>query len=520
MSRRTSLALITAAAIAAIALWCWWVGFDNPQIIPRPHVAAWDTLSLSLGLNGVDVAPGAAATAHSPLIWAAGALQSVLGHSWGTLCAVQILLLILLVLASAVLAWQLGGPGAGAAAAWAAALAPASVGCAVNLDDLLCIQALITLSLALIALAGRARLWWLGLLSALPMLLLLRCSLVFSNAVLALASFCCGASALIWLLHTRAKDPQSSGKRGAIAALIGAACALLLGPVLIPGLQIHYLFGQAQGEQYPGLLENPLGALAPAVVWAWFQVGLPIALVAVVSAAALLAKRQWRTALVALAWLGVPLLLLSLMTKRRDNYLISMLPATYVLVGLGIGLLGRRAQFAGLAALIAAAGGLWAWQVSPQGQGAASINPWDGLEDPSVQYLLDPRANSDNYSTVARQLAQESSARGLRLLFVRIDLADGLYALHAWRAHPDVLPLDLIRGPDWDAAPGVAIWTGDQYADSLALALGQFTVEATARDALIDQAALGRLLRLSAAADDYNPLTSAGGWTLFVPEDK
>jgi hypothetical protein len=449
-----------AAALAALALWAWWILQDLPMIVGRPHQLAWDIISFSRQLSGEATAGPNVSNLGNPLVrlgvWF---FRHCGGHYWSMVLP-QAPFLLMLVVSSGLLAWRLGGRSAGAIAPWITVFAPMTVGLAINLDDLTPLQAMMTTALAALAWSDVRKRQFVGLLAVPCAAFGGKAALWFSTGLFFLSIFAVAAGSLVlwqwgrWLSRRRlvadamGRPPGwfSSPWPATLCALLAvAACLSFYWP-----LPSWYLTREVSRPDLARLSwRNDLSVLLLGLVtWFRFHAGPTLGAITLAGLAIAL-RRRVSSIFPLMGWTFLPAILIAFLTKRHDFYLVTAVPGTYVLAAVGLGSLKniryRRAAVALAVALLANAWlGVMA-KGAPNPTGRFS-QMFEGHISP---YLFSPYDfPRDGFDVVAGQyLAEKCGPRDLTVVIARVGQVRAPSAFYAWYADPKLRILDFNPPP-------------------------------------------------------------------------
>lgn len=297
----------------------------------------------------------------NPLVRIGAFLARRFGASQSSMLAGQASLLILLLLAVAALAWRAGGPLAGALAAWLALFAPATLGAALEFNDLLALQAGLTAALACLVWIRRPAEWRLTIPAALLAAIPSAVRVTASTGLLSVLIYGLASAAILAPLVRRFRHDGAG--RSAWYPLWGWLAGLALLVFLLRPWQAALQAAYYQNEM---IRPGTQGAFTPAAIllaypsiWALLHVGPLIALLCLAAIARSAFRRRLQQLAPLLIWLFGPMLALGLVTKRNEYYLLAVAPATYVIAA--VGLTDRRGAWRWLAAVVALtlAAGSW-----------------------------------------------------------------------------------------------------------------------------------------------------------------
>jgi hypothetical protein len=434
--------LIVLAAAATVAGWGWIVSHNRPETHQVPHFIMWDIVADALIAKGEPVFPGPSRGVReldeSLILQGSAWLIRNLDESYPAMSAIQIPFLLMLVLSVGLFAWRFGGPVAGAVAALSAALGHATVGNAIRVDDLLAIQALCAAAMALFAWSTSPRFGWLGLFACVPLALAPACTVLFSNGLQVLGIVGIGWFAvLVWRLRRKESTWPWLYLAG-LSAVVGWFGAQFDN---IPFF-MRYIFAEVGGNTHSvPLSQNPLGLLAYPGGWWSVQAGAELAACCLVAVVVLIWAKKIPDALPALLWFLIPLILLSILPKRHDNYLLGAVPAAYALIGLGVASLKRYRWLAGVAVVLL---GLFSWvETAATDRGLINaVNPFGGFQDHAIQYLITPVREANEIENAARFAVDGCESK--RVLILNFDRDYGKYqaAFLMWAYDSQIIPGD------------------------------------------------------------------------------
>jgi len=363
-------AAVLLAIVAALSLWFRLAGFERPALPMRDGLFPSDILYLATMDAERDAALYVENQHDNPLVRIGAFFARRYGVSQRTMLAGQAPLLVLLLLAVAALAWRAGGPLAGALAAWLAICAPATLGVALEFNDLLALQASVAAALACLAWIRRPGEWWLtvpaAFLAAIPSVV----KLTASTGLLGFLIYGLASAAIIApTIRGFRRDGMGPGARRVLwGGLIGLGfLALLLQPWQAT-LQTAYFHSEMIRPETQGAFSPAAILLAYPSAWALLQVGPVTALSSLAAIMVAAVQRRLRRLVPSLIWLFGPMLALGLVTKRNEYYLLAAVPGTYVLAAVGL-TAWRRALWrrsAAVVALLLAAGSWLFFLARPQ----------------------------------------------------------------------------------------------------------------------------------------------------------
>ncbi|MBZ0270969.1 hypothetical protein K8I61_02965 [bacterium] len=528
--------LIAVAIVFAVAAWAWWTSHGRINGVVRPHYPVWDLVANMQRQRGVPYPPEIEHFSRNPLHTAALAITARLGYGVTAITAVQVPFLIAVILASALIAWRLSGPFAAAAAAWFAALGPMTVGLATNLDDLLALQACITVTVALWLWSWRRRLWPLGLLAAVPLAFGIRATAYFSNGAIYLvfAGFA-GAGTILWAWiawwrRRRSGEDAPRGRRKspypmpvAVTLAIGVSLYVALdalGPIPLDALEKSA--ANPKWEAF-SVLNNPAVLRACVTEWYTYLAGPTLAVVCVLSIALALRRRKGIELLPLLAWLLLPFVAFTILNKRHDFYLVSAVPATYALAAIGFAAIPgsrRRAAATILAVLVVALGFRDAIRADIPAHPPHDLD--DLFEGVPYPYLYSPSADMMMHDEAAgARVAGACAGRDLPInTLMRIPGTIAFIGMEIWRNAPD-LPLgDMRFGPYFPGAHCLLLDVGvyddkpdlDRYIDEY-IAGSLPLVPEEEREPLV-----ARLSEIRERRDAYRFAFGEGSWAMYFYE--
>ena len=334
--------LICSAVLFDLAFWFVHTQTGMPDLRARPH----PVVDLILYRNVLDKpAPYEllmGETAGDALVDYASRVFALVGNNRRLILAFQLPFLVLLLASVTTLGGRLGGWYGAVLACFAAATAPTTIGTALECDNLLAVQALVAASIALLVFSlkpGRAIL-------ALPAGALLKLvrdfSVLHSHSILAFA-FVFAVVLTIFLLYFK-RFGRSTLRPQKLAPvvlwLIGFGYAAIQFQGGGTGSYYWYIRGEVSHAIHEGF---SLGQTLLAYPTQWLRVQAGGAVGAATIAAIIIAaiKRRLGTIAPFLVWLLFPMLFLGLLAKRNDYYAVAALPAAFVLIGAGFGMVRK-----------------------------------------------------------------------------------------------------------------------------------------------------------------------------------
>jgi len=159
---------IVLAVVISLAVWGWWVSFDLPNPVERPHSIMWDAVSLHLGSMERYAPPGINYIKDNPLVLMGAFVLNITDGGYRALVSVQIPFMIILLVSLAFIGRRMGGIYCGAIIPWVALTGPMTIGTAVLLDDLLALQAMACAAVALLVWSNEKGKGWLAPIVLIP----------------------------------------------------------------------------------------------------------------------------------------------------------------------------------------------------------------------------------------------------------------------------------------------------------------------------------------------------------------
>ena len=449
-ARQINWAAILSTAAAVVCAWVvftWYLSLDRINVRERPHQIAWSMVSHALRSEGVPAGVSLQARQYYRLgIQKLGSwCLREFGGTYPALLSYQYAFLFLLLVSIGAFAWRLGGPLAGALAPWLALFAPLTLGLAITPDDQLILQALVCAALALVVWSDQPRTQGLAWLSALPVFIGLHLSAHETNATIMLGTYTVGTAGIIGWQSMQRSQLRLDRKHGlaSIPWPVAGGVALIVIVAgylsLPPASGAAYYQTELANAKYVSIWQDPWSLFSYFKLWFRFMAGPALGAAALISLV-VCARYKKGAAAVAGLWFFLPLLVLSLISKRQDWYLFYAAPGSYVLAAVGVmALPQKRFRIGAAIALTALAFFAWvqAWRtVDPQIQ-----MPYRGMFQISAPYIYPPRVNQP--SPFAAWVDETCRGPGRRVLFI---LSSKLYmdrwALPLWHRHADLAPMD------------------------------------------------------------------------------
>jgi 4-amino-4-deoxy-L-arabinose transferase-like glycosyltransferase len=381
VDRRTWLAL---AALIALHLGVnlVWLARTTSVDIGLPHNHLYQALAHAEGIEGARTW----GNPDSPLYALSDLTVALLGRSYLAVTLPQTLLFFAALLGVFLLARAMAGPGAGIVAAALASFTPALFGMSRLYSDLPFGVALTAWCLWLLW-RGRAALWPWPVAAALA-LLGARAFFVPSNGPLVWLTLV-GPALAAWLVFWR---DRPTARRGLLAlTLLGATLAAYL--VFTGALDPAYYVAESGRFAAASLLDHPHFALSQFVLLGGYILGPLLAVAFVVGTFLAVRGRPEGRWFLLLAVL-IPLVVLTIVPKRKDLNLFALLPAIAVLTAVGLAQLRRVRLW--VAPLLVAALALFCWQSFTPREPAHLIRALDleaALEAPPYPWADAPHAD-------------------------------------------------------------------------------------------------------------------------------
>ncbi|MCZ7586085.1 MAG: hypothetical protein M5R36_23710 [Deltaproteobacteria bacterium] len=142
---------------------------------------------------------------------------------------------------------------------------------------------------------------------------------------------------------------------------------LAVGALLLLPIPHDYFTQQVGRDKFAHLRvgSNPAALISWPLLWFHHFAGPVLAVACVVGAVLAWRKSVNKPDILALAaWTVIPMAALTVINKRDDFYLASVVPATYVLAGLGFAALKGKARNVTAVVMMGALAGYWVWCVT------------------------------------------------------------------------------------------------------------------------------------------------------------
>ena len=515
-------AVLVLVCITAVSLWFWWTSFDRPYLVERPHAVLWDVVSIVSHESGRASVSGINGLADNPLAHFAAFTMKHFGGDFRAIVAAQLPFMLLLIISVALIAYRLGGPFAGGFAAICTLFAPMTIGPAVQGDDLLPLQALMAAAVAILVFCADSKQKLLALFAAVPVWFAVRIAF-YSNAFLFLMVFGCATGAYLVGLPMLAMR-----RRKSIAIAIRsmgelpwwpAVIAILIGLWQLFPFPSRYFAEEAANPVYAAVapMSSLETLLAYPTVWGKIMTGQLYVVLTVASIAILVRRKQWNMLIGPAGWLFLPMLVLSVLSKRHDWYLVTAIPATYVLIGLGMAQIDRMKWRIAAAVLITLMlyghwGGL---RTSVDEENYADLNKVF-LRVPKP-FLLSPHMPPPDYVALAEAI--HSTCRERPVVFADVPGINGVETFYLWHRAPQTRIGDLWLGPAMLDRDPCLVAKMDQDVSrpyTIDKALDQFETVGE-RSGKMTAAIHNRLERAKKIAFMYKPAAEHFNWVIFTP---
>ncbi|MCZ7583977.1 MAG: hypothetical protein M5R36_11895 [Deltaproteobacteria bacterium] len=435
-----------AAAMAAVLLWVWWVSFDRPVFVPRSHFVSWSVVRDVAKAEGTPVLEASENYLNIPVLRYSALLAKRYGTRLSVLTAPQLPFMVLLIFSCALIAWRIGGPAAGAVAPWIAAFAPMTVGLAVSHDELLTHQALAASAVAAVLWSQAPGRWWVGAVSVGAAVMGVRWSSLTSAGLMFLAITAMAlAGVVFWSWRRRIQErrgaaPENAWRAAPGVATVWATVAFAAGLAASLPFPTDYLVTQATRESFTHLsvTANHLAIFACPSVWFFNHAGPVLAVCALGALPVLWRNGKGADAIPLLFWLGLPMVLLTVIPKRHEFYFVAATPAAYILPALGIAA-WRKDDVRRIvrAAVLAALFGSWMLLVSHQSSGFLRGKLSAMFEGIVYPYLHSPFSEEIFTRPAAGDMvADVCGTRGLPVLIADRGAIGGEIGFEIWRRSP------------------------------------------------------------------------------------
>jgi len=421
---------------AAIVFLAWWIAKGSPYLYPRPHFIAWDIVSLAKLTTGLKYAPGIQDLSDNILVGQFLFALKNFGPAWSAMLLAQLPYLLILLFSITYICKNLGGTIAGIIAPWIAFFAPITIGLTLAIDDLLMLQAMAALTAAACFFVDEKNLLWFSPLPALPVIYAVKADLWFSNGLLFVASmsfFCGGLILSKWLNWLFIGKDLGDKKPWAVT--IGGIIGPVAGIAFSLPIPVSYLQTQAARPDFESIsvFNNLAVALACPKVFALYMVGTGGACLVLVAIIFAIAGKKFFQILPFLFWLAGPMVLLTLISKRHDFYLVSAVPAAYPIIVLGItGLSKQRlGVIASILAIIVMSVGFF--QATASDVDKDRVNSLSSLfEARPLPYLVGPDHTPFEYMDRFGK-ATATKCSGREIVFANPKDLDSWTAFYVWK---------------------------------------------------------------------------------------
>lgn len=513
---------IGLAIFTAVFAWGWWISHDRPNPVERPHSLMWDAISLHLRSTGHAAATGINHVDNNPLIRAAAWSVHILGESYFAVVLVQVPFLILLLLSTSLLAWRLSGPFAASIAPWIALLCPTTLGLSLHLDDLIALQALTCASLAIIAWADETKFKWTAIFAFVPILLGITCS-VYSNGLLMLMVYGISAGSLVAMQWAGWRQSKVSKRleRAPWLPLIGAAIALIAGLSAAYPFSLDYISGEAVNPDYDNasVFSNIWLLFAYPLLWYKLLVAPRMALLAILFFGVLIGFRKYKDTLFLLAWLLIPMLLLTLFNKKHDWYILAAVPATFLAIALGISAIPKlRLRLPVFIATMLLLFGAWgAIDDSPDAEDMGML--YEAFYRYPKSYLVSPKIPKPDWADLGEKITTECGKLNLSIVFANGFGINGMESFFCWHANPSIPILDLRWGPTPETVSFcIAARFDPSVKEEPTITKLLYNYEKQARSkGFLRAEQKTRLNFVQKTTKGYAPLITHNNWTVFAP---
>lgn len=522
---------IVFSSIASILTWLWWVSFNRPNPIERPHAIMWDIVSVYLRSKGTAVAQGINGVDDNPLVRLSAFALEKFGGDYMAMTFVQLPFLIILIASCGMIGWRTGGRFAGFIAPWIVIFAPMTLGLSVYVDDLLAIQACVCMALAMVAWSDAKKLRWLPFLSIVPISFGVAVS-TYSNGMFLILVFCVGSvSFLIMQWDPWEKFQKENGNSFSsvfsgfpLLAALGVLLALIGGIAAAFPIPYDYFLYEAARPDYRemGVASKPAALLAYPGTWFKILAGPTLSVVALFSIAIAFFYKKINKILAPTGWILGPVLLLTIINKRHDWYIAAAVPATYIIVATGISSIKSgplRGAIAGLIIILL----FFTWGLI----GGDLNDEVLSVEDPFFRrkltpYIFPPAKGPCYKSAFARKIINQCGPKSSAIVFANNMGINGLEAFYIWHIDPKIRVGDVLNGPLTEPDPCVVAFFNQRYNKPYTLnqVLFEFRQSTITKEnhfrALID-----RLDVLEKDADKYvlAPAVGHGGNIIFTHKD-
>ncbi|MBZ0270966.1 hypothetical protein K8I61_02950 [bacterium] len=459
---RASIAAVVSLALAAIVsvvLWNAFVRHQRPNIYARPHFSEWEAICLAKAGMGEPYHPPLSDQSKNPLIVLAAWSIRTFGETYRNLAAAELPFLFLLIASLFALAWRFGGPFAAGIVPWVAILSPMTLGASFLVNDILPLQACTAAMSACVAWSnarkGRHVTW----LIAVPAWLTARVAVWFTHAILATGAFAAFAGPLLTM---RALAQRRSGMPVRRIrdypwfdlAVAGVGLGIVFWAIA-PDAYWEYILRELGTERFAGnaAAHDRRAHAAYLAAFVLAQAEPPLAILAVLGLAATLAWSKKRAGAVAAAcWLFGPMMFLGMLNKRLEYYQAAAIPASYLLVALGVAAIPkRRARIGVAAACVAILAANWAYDFSqPAFREHRAIDRWfaEGVRS----YLASPFATPVNEDPALGRMINRLCPENLPVVALDGPLSGGpeTIGIPVWTSRPKRPFGTVLYGPDFD----------------------------------------------------------------------
>ena len=516
---------------AAVLLWMWWVSFDLPVVQMRPHQAIWEIINRACEMQGEQVADGPLRIGHKVLVGIAAYTMNEWGRSFAGLTAYQLPMMFALLFGVGLLGWRFGGRTGGLLAPWVAAFAPMTVGLATQPDDLLFLQAMVTLAFVCVFWSDRPGWSWLIVAAIFPLAAAVRNTFWFSVNLLVLFIFLATSGAW-WLARVKLRRDDDSGSKMTYSRMVLSAAAIvfifLITYVASLPLDLSYVFGEMD-QTKSGILQNPSIIISVPYILAHFMLGPWVFLATIAGVVVVFRYRRFWDYLPVLAWLLSLAILLTFLSKRQDFYLVATIPAAYVLVSAPVGLLpGKRMRILVSLLLVTLLASSWLvlaqrtrldyMQQIQRGQKLFTCLPSPYLHAPWMTPFLPEERDA------ARWAAGACGSEHRHAVIIEGEGIDMQISYWLWLKNPSLLigawrhgPIYLDENPCLIVSGSFAESLPSLQAIPLDVALTENYQHAIAQYVLHDEQFEKRYADLLARVDNYRQAGAYNNWLVYLP---
>jgi len=287
-------------------------------------------------------------------------------------------------------------------------------------------------------------------------------------------------------------------------------------------ISIGQLIDSAASERFAHLsvFSNPKALWSGLALWHRSMAGPALSILTLVGVAAGIWGRKTRELIPLAGWLFLSIALFTFLPKRNDFYLVTAIPATYLIITVGLAGIPRpKVRAVAFILSFWILGHSWFGWIDSEEKGEKVQEMMPLFENIPAPYFFSPmRHQIYDVAKLGRILTAECGARGVPVIFTKGTPLDGWEAFYTWHYNSNILVGDIKAGriPKNDNVCLVGLFElHNRKPYTIEQLLDRFEETATV-EARRNLKARRRLNEIREKADQYRLIHIYNMWGIFI----